>query len=68
MHEMLHTRVSCHLMSATIQQELIECGGWKSYEMMLRHAHLAPEHLSQAAHRIQRAREILEEDPAISLR
>ena len=24
-------------------------GGWKSYEMVLRYAHLAPEHLSTAA-------------------
>ena len=30
-------------------------GGWKSYEMQLRNAHLAPEHLSTAAQRIERA-------------
>lgn len=35
-------------------QELMQLGGWKSYEMVLRYAHLAPEHLSAAARRIER--------------
>jgi hypothetical protein len=29
----------------------MELGGWKSYEIVLRYAHLAPEHLSSAAKR-----------------
>ena len=35
-------------------KELMELGGWKSYEMVLRYAHLAPEHLAQAASRTER--------------
>jgi hypothetical protein len=34
--------------------ELMELGGWKSYEMVLRYAHLAPETLSSVASRIER--------------
>ena len=41
-------------MSGTSLQELMELGGWKSYDMVLRYAHLAPEHLSEAAARIER--------------
>jgi hypothetical protein len=32
----------------------LELGGWKSYEMVLRYAHLAPEKLSSVAGRIER--------------
>jgi len=46
----------------------MELGGWKSFEMVLRYAHLAPEHLSQAAGRIERTSEIVEKNPTISLR
>jgi len=31
----------------------MELGGWKSYEMVLRYAHLAPEKLSSVASRIE---------------
>jgi len=31
----------------------MELGGWSSYEMVLRYAHLASEHLNDAANRIQ---------------
>ena len=47
-------------MSGTSLQELMELGGWKSYEMVLRYAHLAPEHLSAAAQRIQRVWEVVD--------
>jgi hypothetical protein len=40
--------------SGTSLQELMELGGWKSYEMVLRYAHLAPEKLSSVAGRIER--------------
>lgn len=49
-------------------QELMELGGWKSFEMVLRYAHLAPEHLASAAKRIERAWEVVEADPTNSLR
>jgi len=32
----------------------MELGGWKSYEMVLRYAHLAPEKLISVAGRIER--------------
>ncbi len=32
----------------------MELGGWKTYEMVLRYAHLAPEKLSSVAGRIER--------------
>ncbi len=32
----------------------MELGGWKSYEMVLRYEHLAPDHLSSVATRIER--------------
>lgn len=41
-------------MSGTSLQELMELGGWKSYKMVLRHVHLAPEHLADAAARIEK--------------
>jgi hypothetical protein len=31
----------------------MELGGWKSYEMVLRYAHLAPDKLSSVASRIE---------------
>ena len=36
--------ISWHVMSGTRLQELMELGGWKWFEMVLRYAHLAPEH------------------------
>jgi integrase len=41
-HDLLHTWASWHVMNGTSLQELMELGGWKSYEMVLRYAHLAP--------------------------
>ena len=37
----------------------MELGGWKSYEMVLRYEHLAPDHLSSAATRIERTWDIV---------
>jgi hypothetical protein len=55
-------------MSGTTLQELMELGGWKSCEMVLRYAHLAPEHLSTAAARIERTLKNVEFNSTISLR
>lgn len=54
LHDLRHTWASWHVMSGTSLQELMEQGGRKSYEMVLRYAHLAPEHLSAAVQRIER--------------
>lgn len=53
-HDLRHTSASCHVQSGTSLPELMELGGWKSYEMVLRYAHLAPEKLSSVASRIER--------------
>ena len=46
----------------------MELGGWKSYEMVLRYAHLAPDHLSHAAARIERTLVIVGSNPTKTLR
>jgi hypothetical protein len=47
----------------------MELGGWKSYEMVLRYAHLAPEKLSFVAGRIERqASRPVEEAPFVKKR
>jgi hypothetical protein len=52
--------------SGTSLPELMELGGWKSYEMVLRYAHLASEKLSFVAGRIERqASKLIEEGPRV---
>jgi integrase len=67
-HDLRHTWASWHVMNGTGLQELMELGGWKSYEMVLRYAHLAPEHLSTAAARIEREWDVVTNEVTISLR
>jgi len=52
-HDLRHTWASWHVQSGTSLQELMELGGWASFEMVLRYAHLAGEHLKQAASRVE---------------
>lgn len=67
-HDLRHTWASWHVMNGTTLQELMELGGWKSYEMVLRYAHLAPEHLSSAAARIEQRWDVVEPHSTITLR
>lgn len=67
-HDLRHTWASWHVMAGTSLPELMELGGWKSYEMVLRYAHLAPEHLADAARRIDRPLERVEIRSTNSLR
>ena len=67
-HDLRHTWASWHVTDGTSLQELMELGGWKSYEMVLRYAHLAPDHLSHAAARIERVLEIVEPNSTKTLR
>jgi len=67
-HDLRHTWASWHVMNGTSLQELMELGGWKSFEMVLRYAHLAPEHLANAAKRIERVWGVVDKNPTISLR
>jgi integrase len=51
-HDLRHTWASWHVQSGTSLQELQQLGGWSSFEMVLRYAHLSSDHLRNAANRI----------------
>jgi len=57
-HDLRHTWASWHVQSGTSLQKLMELGGWSSYEMVLRYAHLAPDHLRDAAENISLAQNV----------
>ena len=48
-HDLRHTWASWHIQSGTPIPVLQELGGWHSYAMVQRYAHLAPEHLAKWA-------------------
>lgn len=48
-HGLRHTWASWHVMNGTPLETLRQLGGWKTLSMVLRYAHLAPEHLHAAA-------------------
>lgn len=51
-HDLRHTWASWHVQNGTSLQELQQLGGWTSFEMVLRYAHLSSDHLKEAAERI----------------
>lgn len=51
-HDLRHTWASWHVQSGTTLHELMQLGGWASYAMVLKYAHLAPDHLADAAERL----------------
>lgn len=51
-HDLRHTWASWHVQNGTTLQELQQLGGWSSFEMVLRYAHLSGDHLRVAANRI----------------
>ena len=51
-HDLRHTWASWHVQNGTSLQELMELGSWSTYEMVMRYAHLASDHLKGAAGRI----------------
>ena len=51
-HDLRHTWASWHIQSGTSLQELQQLGGWSSFEMVLRYAHLSGDHLQRAANKI----------------
>lgn len=53
-HDLRHTWASWHVQNGTSLQELQQLGGWSSFEMVLRYAHLSSDHLKRAAERVQR--------------
>lgn len=52
-HDLRHTWASWHVQNGTSLQELMELGGWSSFEMVLRYAHLRSDHLLTAASRLE---------------
>jgi len=52
-HDLRHTWASWHVQNGTSLYELMELGGWSSFEMVLRYAHMAGEHLMKAAGHVE---------------
>lgn len=48
-HDLRHTWASWHVMNGTRLEELMRLGGWKTMQMVMRYAHLSPEHLAGVA-------------------
>ncbi|MEM7277712.1 MAG: site-specific integrase, partial [Pseudomonadota bacterium] len=61
-HDLRHTWASWHVQNGTSLQELMELGGWASYTMVLRYAHLATGQLKSAAERIEGSTYILHDE------
>jgi len=51
-HGLRHTWASWHVQNGTPLNVLQELGGWSSYDMVLRYAHLAPDHLNEYANNL----------------
>lgn len=51
-HDLRHTWAGWPVPNGTSLQELQLLGGWSSFEMVLRYAHLSSDHLKNAASRI----------------
>lgn len=51
-HDLRHTWASWHVQNGTSLQELQQLGGWSSFDMVLRYAHLSGDLLRHAANRI----------------
>jgi hypothetical protein len=52
-HNMDRVGFSWAVQSGVTPQELLQLGGWKSLAMAMRYAHLAPDHLAQAASKVK---------------
>lgn len=48
-HDLRHTWASWHVMNGTRLEELMKLGGWKTYSMVQRYAHLSVDHLAKIA-------------------
>ena len=51
-HDLRHTFAAWAVQGGVTLHELMHLGGWSSYSMVLRYAHLAPDHLAQAAEKV----------------
>ena len=64
-HDLRHTWASWHVQSGTPLHTLMELGGWSTYEMVLRYAHLASGQLSNAAANIDQTSVELDSDEVV---
>lgn len=51
-HTLRHTFASWAIQGGVTLHELMQLGDWRSYAMVLKYAHLAPDHLSKAAEKV----------------
>ena len=51
-HDLRHTWASWAIQGGVTLHELQQLGGWSDYKMVLRYAHLAPDHLVDAAEKV----------------
>ena len=51
-HDLRHTWASWAVQSGVTLHELMLLGGWRSFSMVLRYAHFAPDHLARAAAKV----------------
>ena len=52
-HDLRHSWASWAVQSGVTLQQLMLLGGWRSFSMVLRYAHLAPDQLAVAAGKIR---------------
>ena len=52
-HDLRHTWASWAVQSGATLQQVMQLGGWKSLTMVMRYAHLAPDHLAAAAAKVR---------------
>lgn len=52
-HDLRHTFASWAVQRGVTLHELMQLGGWSSYQMVLRYAHLAPDNLAHAAEKLR---------------
>lgn len=52
-HDLRHTWAAWAVQSGLSLQEVMHLGGWKTYSMVLRYAHLSSEHLAEAAAKVK---------------
>lgn len=57
-HDLRHTWASWHVQAGTPLQVLQELGGWSSYEMVLKYAHLSAGHLADYAEKLCRPKAV----------
>jgi integrase len=55
-HDLRHTFASWAIQNGVTLPELMQLGGWKSYSMVQKYAHPAPEHLAAAAEKASAGR------------